>query len=138
MSAPTQITGRCYCGAITFRSDAAPESVAYCHCADCRRVTGAPVTAFAAFREGEVAFHTNEGKQITANPGVTRTFCPACGSPTTGRYDYFPDRVWIALGLIDQAADLTPQIHSHEAERLPWLDIEDDLPRETSSSRNSL
>lgn len=101
-------------------------------------MTGSPVTAFAAFREADVTFHPNEGKAITANPGVTRSFCPDCGSPLTGRYAYFPDRVWIALGLIDQAADLPPQIHSHEAARLPWLHIEDDLPRESASSRHSL
>lgn len=43
------LTGRCYCGATTVQATLAPLTVAYCHCIDCRRVTGAQVAAFAAF-----------------------------------------------------------------------------------------
>ena len=43
------ITGRCYCGKTTIRASRPPQMVAYCHCQDCRRATGAPVAAFAAF-----------------------------------------------------------------------------------------
>ncbi|MGH1480076.1 MAG: GFA family protein [Geminicoccales bacterium] len=68
----------------------ATDAVAYYHCADCRRVTGAPVAAFAAFDETAVAFTPNEGRKVMASPGVTRIFCETCGSPLTGRYDYLP------------------------------------------------
>ena len=81
----TVLTGRCYCGQITFTASKAPQIVSYCHCDDCRRATGGPVAAFAAFEENEVHFTPDEGSKISANPGVTRTFCPACGSSLTGR-----------------------------------------------------
>ncbi len=132
------ITGRCYCGATTIEASAPPLAIAYCHCGDCRRVTGAPVAAFAAFDAAAVSFTPNEGRSVTANPGVKRSFCPSCGSPLAGHYDYLPGQVYLALGLLDQAAALAPQLHAHEQQRLPWLHIEDGLERFATSSRDRL
>ncbi len=132
------ITGRCYCGLITFYTSSKPQTVAYCHCTDCRRATGGPVSAFAAFSEGAIVFTPNEGKRITVNSGVTRTFCERCGSSLTGRYDYLPNQIYISLGVIDQADDLAPEMHGHEAQRLSWLHIVDDLTRSESTTRDML
>ena len=132
-----EITGRCYCGAVTIRG-AAPQTVAYCHCSDCRRVTGAPVAAFAAFAEGDLEIAPDEGRVVEVSPGVRRTFCGACGSPLTGRYDYLPGQVYVALGLLDQAGELAPGVHAHAESRLAWLHIEDDLPRAAGSARRVL
>ncbi|MFT7577739.1 MAG: hypothetical protein ACI9XZ_004142 [Alphaproteobacteria bacterium] len=140
MSADTRIvfTGRCYCSAITFSTTQAPETVAYCHCDSCRRATGGPVAAFAAFDEKAVTFTPDDGRQITVIPGSTRTFCAACGSSLTGRYDYLPGQVYISLGVIDQANDLAPKIHAHDSERLTWLHIEDDLERVSATARSKI
>ena len=129
------ITGRCYCGATTVSATQAPQTIAYCHCTDCRRVTGAPVAAFAAFDETAVTFSPEEGRKVEANPGVVRTFCATCGSPLAGRYAYLPGQVYIALGLLDQANDLAPQLHAHDSQRLTWLHIDDDLERFAATSR---
>lgn len=134
----TVVTGRCYCGATTISTTQAPQAIAYCHCIDCRRVTGAPVAAFAAFDEKAVTFTPDEGRKIAANPGVTRTHCAACGSPLAGRYDYLPGQVYIGVGVLDQANDLVPGVHAHESQRLTWLHIDDDLERDASSSRSKL
>jgi hypothetical protein len=132
------ITGRCYCGATEIKATQVPQAVAYCHCIDCRRMTGAPVAAFAAFNEGAVTFTPNEGRKVAANPSVVRTFCADCGSPLAARYEYLPGQVYIAVGVLDQAADLVPLLHAHESQRLKWLHIEDDLERFAASSRSRL
>jgi len=137
--APTaSITGKCYCGATSFRSSQPPQTVAYCHCNDCRRSTVAPVAAFAAFDEGTVTFTPSDGQKITANPGVTRSFCPECGSALTGRFDYLPGQVYVPVGILDQADAFPPRLHAHEENCLSWLRIEDDLPRIEGTSRNRL
>lgn len=84
---------------------------------------------FAAFDENAVTFTPNEGVSSNVTNGVTRSFCPKCGSSLVGRYDYLPGQVYISMGVIDQANDLTPEIHTHESERLTWLHIDDDLER---------
>ncbi|MGI9407859.1 MAG: GFA family protein [Hyphomicrobiaceae bacterium] len=131
-------TGRCYCGATTFGTTQEPQTVAYCHCDDCRRATGGPVAAFAAFDEKAVTFKPDEGRKVTANPGVTRTFCAHFGSSLTGRYDYLPGQVYISLGVVDQANDIAPEIHTHESERLTWLHIDDDLERVAATGRSKI
>lgn len=132
------ITGRCYCGARAFRASTLPKVVTYCHCCDCRRVSGAPVAAFAAFEPAKVQFAPPLGSGISVNPGVTRWFCERCGSPVAARYDYLPDMIYISLGLIDQADSLPPEMHAHSHNTLCWLNIKDDLPRESASSRDRL
>ncbi|MFK7751517.1 MAG: GFA family protein [Sedimentitalea sp.] len=132
------ISGRCYCGSITFWCASKPQVVAYCHCSDCRRATGGPVAAFAAFAEGEITFAPNEGQSVCVTAGVTRTFCGQCGSSLTGRYDYLPGQVYVSLGVIDQANDLAPDLHSHDAQRLKWLHIVDDKDRAQTSATQHL
>lgn len=128
-------TGRCYCGAITLRAMAPPQTVSYCHCSDCRRATGAPVAAFVAMEEGTVEFLPNAGREVSVSAGVIRTFCGECGSSLMGRYNYLPGQIFLSLGVIDQADALVPELHSHAAERLSWLHISDDLERVATSAR---
>jgi len=138
MKGTVPITGRCYCGATTIQADEMPQAVAYCHCVDCRRYTGAPVAAFAAFDEGSISFSPDEGHSAAVTPGVVRTFCAGCGSPIAGRYDYLPGQVYVPLGVLDQADELRPSLHGHEAQRLKWLHIEDDLERVAGTARSQL
>ncbi len=134
----TALTGRCYCGATTIRATQSPKAIAYCHCIDCRRATGAPVAAFAAFDEAAVTFAPDEGRKIAIISGATRSFCADCGSSLAGWYDYLPGQVYVALGVLDQADDLPPQLHAHEAQRLTWLHIDDGLERLRATSRARL
>ncbi|MEL7347769.1 MAG: GFA family protein [Pseudomonadota bacterium] len=131
------ITGRCYCGAVRVEAAAAPLTVAYCHCTDCRRWTGAPVAAFAAFDASAVQILPDPGP-VTVVPGVDRWFCRICGSPLAARFDYLPGQIYVPLGILDQAAEIEPQMHAHADAQLPWLHLADGLPREAASARGAL
>ncbi|KPA21718.1 Glutathione-dependent formaldehyde-activating enzyme [Shimia sp. SK013] len=133
-----KITGRCYCGAVLLVSDHLPATVAYCHCSDCRRWTGAPLPAFAAFGADHLSAKPDQGTGISHTQGVTRWNCNACGSPLMARFEYLPDQVYVPLGLIDQAADLAPALHCHADAAYPWLHLQDDAPRVFGSARNTL
>lgn len=128
-------TGRCYCGKTRLSTKDDPQAVTYCHCSDCRRASGAPVAAFVAFSAVDV---TPQPKSISPSDGVTRWFCPDCGTPMTAIYDYLPDQIYVSLGVLDQADQLEPQGHSHADNQLPWLHIKDDLPRASGSARSTL
>ena len=132
------ITGRCYCGATTLAARQAPQVVAYCHCADCRRWTGAPVGAFAAFGADDLEFTPRLGPGYPAVEGVDRRTCNTCGSPLAARFDYLPGQVYVPVGLLDQANDWPPSLHCHADARLGWLQITDDLPRKSGTARNIL
>ena len=115
-----------------------PQTVAYCHCTDCRRITGAPVAAFAAFEENALQISPAWPSSKSFAPGVTRWSCPDCGSPLAAAFDYLPGQLYIPLGLIDQAGRLPLEFHAHDGDRLPWLQIADDIPRVVGSSRTIL
>lgn len=135
---PSDLTGRCYCGAVTFRATAPPLIVTYCHCDDCRRASGAPVAAFAAFAAEKIDATGPLAEADSAGLGAHRQFCRRCGSQVLASYDYLPDQVYVSIGCIDQAAELPPARHSHHDTRLHWLRFDDDLPRSAGSGRDAL
>lgn len=130
------VSGRCYCGAVSISAGAALV-VTYCHCTDCKRWTGAPAPAFAAF---DPAFFrmTPEPQPKTFSEGVTRWCCPECGSPLAARFDYLPNQVYVPLGVLDEAEALPPSLHTHSESALSWLHISDGLPRVEGSGRAEL
>ncbi len=132
------VTGRCYCGQTRIEADASPFTVAYCHCGDCRRWTGAPAPAFAAFREGQVRLTPAHTPAKPVTEGVTRWICPDCGSALLARFDYLLNQVYVPLGVIDQAQDFPPELHCHADAALPWLHLDDGLPRTGGSGRGTL
>ncbi len=132
------ITGHCYCGRTGLTATARPQTVTYCHCTDCRRLSGAPVAAFAAFAQHQVTFAPSRGPRKSFTKGVNRWFCLDCGTQLCATYDYLPDQLYVPLGLLDQADTLAPQGHSHADSALPWLHIADDLPRDAGSGRDRL
>ena len=138
MGNESKISGQCYCGETRITAKCGPQAVALCHCVDCRRITSAPVAAFAAFAEAEISFAPDEGQDVVVSPGVRRTFCRTCGTTLTGRYDYLPGTVYVGVGLLDQADELEPELHSHDGQRLKWLHIDDTLPRFEGSARSAL
>ncbi|MEM8582147.1 MAG: GFA family protein [Pseudomonadota bacterium] len=133
----THLTGRCYCGAFSL-SATEPLTVAYCHCADCRRVSGAPVSAFAAFAPQDLRITPAPDTSVSVAPGVRRWFCSACGTHLQATYDYIPGQIYVPIGLFDQAADLAPESHSHRSAQLPWLCLNDTLPQASGSARDRL
>ncbi|MFO6464770.1 GFA family protein [Jannaschia sp. KMU-145] len=132
------VTGRCYCGASRLSADAAALTVAWCHCCDCRRWTGAPQPAFAAFAPETLHLAPDTLRPFEAVAGVARWTCPTCGSPLAARFDYLPGQVWVPLGVLDQAETLVPASHSHADAALPWLHLDDGLPRSGGSGRDRL
>ncbi|MEM8653457.1 MAG: GFA family protein [Pseudomonadota bacterium] len=129
-------SARCYCGASRLTFDKPPATVAYCHCSDCRRWTGAPVAAFAAVGRAEV--EAQLPAPFHAASGAERWHCPTCHGPLAASFHYLPDQIYIPIGILDQADQLVPAMHSHIDSALPWLHIDDDLPRADTSSRDAL
>ncbi|MEQ9694279.1 GFA family protein [Shimia sp. SDUM112013] len=132
------LTGRCYRGAVSLHLGTAPLTVTYCYCEDCRRWTGAPAPAFAAFAKGALHISTLADTTLYQGTGVTRRTRAACGLPPMACFEYLPEQVYVLLGLLDQAATVAPQPHCHAASALPRLHIDDNLPRHPQTGRLAL
>jgi len=67
--------------------------------------------------------------RFESSPQVHRSFCGKCGSPITYESARWADEVHINMGTLDRPQDFQPTFHVHVAEQIPWLHMNDDLPR---------
>ncbi|MEP1521034.1 GFA family protein [Ascidiaceihabitans sp.] len=132
------LTGRCYCSHTRLSASQKPDVVSYCHCNSCRRLSGAPVAAFAAFAKTTLTITPAPTRANTVTEGVTRWFCPSCGAAVAAAYDYLPGQIYVPVGLWAQVESLEPTTHSHASSALSWLHLKDDMPRHTGSARTTL
>lgn len=120
--------GGCLCAAVRFAAHAGPIWRSYCHCGDCRRATGAPVAAFVGFPEEMTTFEGEARRSFRAG-SIERSFCGRCGSPLTYRDEKLPGEVYVYLGVMNEPERFAPTLHAFESQRLPFLKIDDHLPR---------
>jgi hypothetical protein len=118
----------CLCGDIELEAAGAPNWVAYCHCASCRRHTGSPVTCFVNFARDKVEFRT-EPRAFESSAGVRRWFCARCGTPIAYETTKRPNEIDIYVNVFDEPESFSPEVHVFYSEHLPWFDTRDDLPR---------
>ena len=130
MSEGTERTGRCLCGAVRYSATPPWNWVAHCHCESCRRATGSPITTFFAVPKARFAFGSTEPVLFESSPGVRRRFCGTCGTPVSYEYADKSDEIHIYVATLDDDAGLEPQKHDFWNERVHWLSVEDDLPKE--------
>jgi GNAT superfamily N-acetyltransferase len=126
---PASVTGGCFCGAVRYRADAAPIDVTHCHCAACRRTSGAPFVTWATFPAAAFTFVTGAPAELRSSAHAVRTFCAACGTALTFREEARPRSVDVTVGSLDEPEALVPRSHTWTVRQLPWLHLDDDLPR---------
>jgi hypothetical protein len=124
-----QHSGGCLCGSVRFETEGEPLWVAHCHCNSCRRHTGSSVATFVGFRREQVQFPTGQPATFASSAGVTRSFCARCGTPLAYAATRAPGELHLYLGCFDAPQLFVPQLHVYYAEHLPWLELNDALPR---------
>ncbi len=119
-------TGGCLCGAIRYRAGAAPIYASYCHCAMCRKVSGAPFTGFVEFPDGAIAWTQGQSETYRSSEGVLRRFCGTCGSSLTFEAEGI---LFLSLGSLDSPEQVDVACHSYTSSRLPAIELADGLPQ---------
>ena len=123
------IEGGCLCGALRYSSSADPIENGYCHCRMCQKASGAPVVAWTTFAAESFAYTKGEPAIYRSSSNGRREYCPSCGSQILFRHSDTPDIVDINSCTADQPEALVPAYHSFCDSRVPWFDINDELPR---------
>ena len=130
-------SGRCLCGRLQFTLRGEQLWVAHCHCESCRRSTGSAVATFVGYNKDQLTYTRGERKFHQSSPGVYRGFCPDCGTPMTYESDRHPGEVHLYVSTLDNPAEFVPQVHVFYGERIPWMELEDELPRFEALSRGA-
>lgn len=121
--------GGCQCGAVRYEVNGEPRHAGLCHCSDCRKSSGAPMVAWAAFTEDQFKIIAGEAVTFNSSGSSMRSFCPKCG---TGLYyrnaEYLPGIVDVQSATLDDPDALPPGAHIQVAERIGWMADAHNLP----------
>jgi len=121
--------GGCLCGAVRYEVTVdGREVVDYCHCRECRKASGAPVTAWVQVAPAAFRVIRGEARGFASSAAATRWFCGACGSQVY-MTDAAGKSVGVTVGTLDDPAAVRPSVHGWESERVAWLNVVDGLPR---------
>ena len=129
----TTYAGGCACGAIRYEADAEPINPHYCHCQLCRQSVGAPVVAWVNFPEATFRWVQGAPEYFASSPLMRRGFCSRCGTSLCTVED--DGYVCVTIASLDRAAEVAPRYHIYAQHRLPWLELDDGLPREHRDDR---
>ena len=124
---PNPIQGGCLCGAVRYEAAGQPYNVTHCHCADCRRSSGAPFVTWASFRRREFRFAAGKPREL-AWAGGRRFFCPRCGALLTFRAESDAEEIDVTVCSFDHPEAVAPADHTWVEDRLPWIRLADGLP----------
>ena len=119
-------SGGCFCGDVRYQASQDPEWVGNCHCTICRRFTGAAFSTAVIF--SREYFVWTKGKPFYYRPqeNVTRGFCSQCGSVLSWETE---EIFSVVAGSLDRPENLKPECHTNTTNWLPWLRMDDGLPR---------
>ena len=127
-----KVTGKCFCGAISFKAIVDPTRVIACHCSDCQIFSGAPFRAVLPTPVANVEVMGSAKHYVkVAESGNRRiqAFCEVCGSQlwaTEG--DGEPKTMNLRLGCIEERAQLAPTIQVWGHSAMPWLEQFSSVP----------
>jgi hypothetical protein len=124
----TEHSGRCQCGAVTYRVRGNMRDVIVCHCGQCQRNHGhAP--GYSAARKSEL---TVEGEDDLAwyrsSEEARRGFCRKCGSSLFWASEE-RDTVSITAGSLNPPTGLKTVLHIMTADKRDYYDIADGVPQ---------
>jgi hypothetical protein len=120
----TKLTGQCLCGAITYECDGEIDTMTYCHCDTCRRVTGSAFNIGIGIPKDSLKV-SGQVKSHTHTNGSIREFCPTCGSPT---FTIGNQTIWIRAGSLNNSDALQPTREVWTDLAVPWSRIPDHIP----------
>ncbi|MGR3780279.1 MAG: GFA family protein [Albimonas sp.] len=123
--------GRCQCGACRFEFDGPPNWVAHCHCLSCRRASGAALVSYVGVPDGAWRWTGAEPRAWESSPGTRWLRCPDCGALVAYDAERYGAEIHFPLALIEDPAGLSPEGHARWEERVAWLALSDDLPKES-------
>jgi len=124
--------GSCLCGGIGFVLESPALGSHHCHCRRCRKARAALFASNLFTAIDGVRF--TRGQELLSSYKVpdaqffTQVFCRVCGGKMP-RIN--PERGFsvVPMGSLDDDPGIRPQSHIFVASKVPWYDIQDDLPQ---------
>jgi hypothetical protein len=122
------LRGSCLCGGVKFELTEAPDTLRYCHCESCKKLSGGAGTVNGRVPAGAIRILEGEDLLQTFEPaqGSAKTFCLSCGSNLFG--GGWPDAptASVRASAIDDPFAARPSAHIFVRSVAAWETLPDD------------
>jgi hypothetical protein len=120
--------GSCQCGGVRFEVVGDFVSMAFCHCATCKKISGGVGTANGRVRTENVRLLAGEDIVRTYQPdeGSAKTFCSVCGSNLFGNGWPESEFTSVRLSAIETPLERRPDAHMYVRSLATWETLPDD------------
>lgn len=122
--------GGCQCGALRYQFEGALADIAHCHCSICRRSTGGILTTWITVPLASFHWLAGTPREYASSASCTRSFCPTCGAHLTLFTDLSPQTLDVTVATLDHPELAAADRHIWVQSRLPWLQVDPQLPEE--------
>ncbi len=122
--------GGCLCGAVRYVIERRHLNAMHCWCGMCRRAHGTAFSTHVVARPEQVRWIGAASLSTFASSGRgRREFCPDCGTHLRVHGQTGDDTIAVPAGTLDGDPPITLLGHMFLADRVHWLELDDDLPR---------
>ena len=129
--------GGCLCGAVRYEIEGEVTDPCFCHCASCRRATGAPAVPWGTCARDALRLTRGRLTEYRSSAEVWRGFCARCGTSLTYRHEARAAEIDVTLATLDDPTLIAPLMHVWVKDQLPWAPIGDSLPRHETGAGSS-
>ena len=124
----SELSGRCFCKAVSWSAKSDILWAAFCHCEDCRRASSADYVSWLGVERGRVVWQ-GPRQFFQSSEKVTRSFCGDCGAQMSFETSVFPEETHLYAASLENPKIYQPTAHLYWSERLPWVEFNDGLPK---------
>jgi hypothetical protein len=132
------LRGSCLCRGVKFEVTEPFETLRYCHCESCKKLSGSIGTVNARVLSSAIRILEGDDLVQTFQPaeGSAKTFCLACGSNLFGGGWPDSETASVRASALDDAFDARPSAHIFVRSVAAWETLPDDgLDRFETTSR---
>jgi len=130
--------GSCLCGSVKFELENPPETLRFCHCTSCKKLSGGAGTVNFGVPPSAIRIVAGEEllQQFTPPGGSTKTFCRSCGANLFGGGWPTTERASVRVTTIEEPVEAAIGAHLFVRSVAPWESLPEDGAQrfETSSS----
>jgi len=121
----TKLTGSCLCGRVRFSISAELEHFYFCHCEQCRKITGSAFAANILAKPAPIDWLTGAQKvrrfDYPGSRSFTKVFCSDCGSGLPFLNES-GNTLFIPAGSLDQTPSISPEKNIFWADKAEWYE----------------
>jgi hypothetical protein len=126
-----KIDGGCYCGQIRYTFEGEVSAAMQCHCRECQYITGGNPNVFVILPEAGFSYTQGEPgsfKRPDLEEGVTRYFCPNCGTAIGTKSPRAAGAMVIKVGTMDDPSFYKPSVAIFTKDSQSFHHVGDGIP----------